>query len=168
MWPTPEHLLRVFTGWPFSGPCTPAIGGRLRRSDPSIGGGVPAGAHLFPCCPMQSRRRISASEDSATRAVLLRRRTTGRAELPSLAPVFRASRSPVLYGHFRRARCNNGVVPCASRYHPEKVSSFRVAGECDLRLSWRVLLHGVFYSCKPKVEFPHVPDLWSARILHVT
>ncbi len=99
-------------------------------------------------------RGSSASEDWAARAVLRRRRTAGRAELPSLAPASRASRSPVRCGRFRRAKCSSEEVRCAFRCRPGKVFLFLVAGGCDLRLSWRVLLHGVFYCGKTKVSLP--------------
>jgi hypothetical protein len=128
---------------PSSGPYTSAAYGSAHRCGQASGGSGPACVPLSLRPPRRYRPRSSAWEDWAARVVPRRRRRVGRAELPSLEPASRGSRSPERCGRFRRARCNSEEARCASRCLPGTFSSIRAKGECVLRLSCG-------YCCKNK------------------
>jgi len=134
---------RVTDGAPFSGPCTSEGAGLARLCDPVVGESGPGCAHPCPNFPRRYHRHSSVWEGWEARGVLRHHRRAGREELPLPAPAFRGSRSPEPYDRSRHERCNSEEAQCASRYHPGIVSLFHAAGECGLRLSWRLLLQKV-------------------------
>src|ERR1700733_5636306 len=134
---------RETSGWPSSGPCTTKAVGRRRQPCSATGESGPGVAPLFPCFPTRYRLPSSASEDLATQGVPRRRRIAGRGESPWPGPAFPESRSPERCDRSQRARCSSEEVQCVSRCRPEKAFSFHAKDEYVLRLSWRVLLHGL-------------------------
>src|SRR5579862_8751262 len=115
------------SGWPSSAPYKAAGDGRPLLSSQAIAESAPGTGRPCRRCPTRYRPRSSAWEGLEARVVLRRRRTAGRAVLPSRVPAFPASRWPERYGHSRPARYSTGAGPCASRRRLGKVSLFLVA-----------------------------------------